>query len=121
MGLSRLRVAHHLSITMIGGYDEGPARVFDCRGEAAEARVNRLDRLDRSAERAGMPNHIGVRIVNDDHVETAGSNRRDKLGGHLECRHLGLLVVGRDLRRWHQYPLLAREDGFAPAVEKEGD
>src|SRR5215472_9004146 len=121
MRLSRLRVAHHLSITMIGGDDERPASVFDCGGKAAETRVDRLDRLDRGAERAGMPNHIGVRIVEDDHVEIAGSNRPDNLVGHLDCRHLGLLVVGRDLRRWHQYPLLAGKDGLATTVEKERD
>ena len=68
-----------------------------------------------------MPDHVGISVIQHDDVEAAGPNRFDDLVGNLGRRHLGLQVVGRHLGRRNQNPLLPRENGLPPAVEKERD
>ena len=76
-------------------------------------------RLDRCRQDAGMADHVGVGIVHHDQVVLSRADGLDELVRHLRRAHLGLEVVGRDLRRGHQHARLARVLLLDPAVEKE--
>ena len=107
--LAGFGVAHHLGIAVVGGDDERAADFLERRGDAAEAGVDGLDRRLRGLEVAGVSDHVGIRIIEHDQVELAGFDGVDDLVGDLVRRHLRLLVIGRDLGRWHQDALLAVE------------
>ena len=77
--------------------------------------------LIAAREIAGVADHVGVGVIDDDEVEGAALDRRDQLVGHLGRRHLGLQIVGRDLGRGHQDAALAGKLLLAPAIEEEGD
>ena len=71
--------------------------------------------------RAGVPDHVGVREV--DHAErVAVADLRAEALGRLARRHLGLVVVARDVARARdEDPRLARPLLLAAAVEEVGD
>src|SRR5262249_35024976 len=52
---------------------------------------------------------------------TVSGDRLDHFVGYLRRRHFRLLVVSRDLWRWHENPLLAGKDHLAAAVEEKCD
>src|SRR6516162_6483462 len=97
MRLTGFGVAHHFSVTVIGGDDKCATGALDCLRQPAEAGVDGLDRLDRCVEAAGMPDYVGIGVAEHDDVETMGCDRCDHFVGYLRSGHLGLLVVRRDL------------------------
>ena len=121
MRLAGFRVAHHFGIAVIGSDDERAASLLDRLRQAAETGVDSLDCLDRRIEAAGVSDHVGIRVVEHDDVETVSSDRLDDLVGNLGRRHFRLPVVGRHLGRRHENPLFAGEDRLPPAIEKERD
>ena len=114
------RVEHQLAVAVVGGDDQRAAS-SRARRQYGRARVDRFHRLDRGRQTAGVADHVGVGVVEDDQVVFAGADRRDHLVGQLRRRHLGLQVVGRDLGRGHHDAVLAGIRLLAPAVEEKGD
>ena len=91
-------------------------------GQAPEAAIDRLDRLDRRAEIAGMADHVGVGEIDDDRrrsvpLSIASTSLSVTSGADIS----GLQIVGRDLGRGHQDAALAGKLLLAPAIEEEGD
>src|SRR5438045_7332078 len=68
-----------------------------------------------------MPDYAGIDVIHNDDSKPAGTDRRDDFVRDLGRGHLGLLIVGRDLWRWRQDALLAREYGLAAAIKEECD
>ena len=77
--------------------------------------------LIAAAQAAGVPDHVGIGVVQHDQVVSAGVDGRDRLVGQFGRRHLGLQVVGRDLRRRHHDAILAGIGFLLAAVEEIGD
>ena len=46
-----------------------PPALLDRLGQSAEAGIDGLDRLDRRVDAAGMPDHVGIGVVQHDDVE----------------------------------------------------
>ncbi len=67
-----------------------------------------------------MPDHVAVGEVDDDEIVLAGGERGDHRVGDLGRAHFRLEVVGRDLRRVDQDPVLVQVRRFAAAVEEKG-
>ena len=114
-------VVHHFGVAVVGGdqhFAAGGARGVD---DAADADVERFHRLARGVEVAGVADHVAVRVVADDRVVLAALDRLDQLVGDLGRAHLGLQVVGGDLRRRHQDAVLAGVDRLDAAVEEVRD
>src|SRR5215472_2315778 len=97
MRLAAFVIKHHFGVAMIGGNDERATNALDRLRKPAEAGVDGLDSLDCRAEIAGMPDHIGIGVVEYDDVETAGFDRFNYLFRYFGRGHFGLLVVSRDL------------------------
>ena len=110
-----------LAIAMVGGEEQSAAGSCDRRGDAPEAGIDGLDRLDRGRQAAGVPDHVGIGVVQHDQVVAAGLDRRHRLVGQFGRRHLGLQVVGRNLRRRHHDAILAGVGLFLAAVEEIRD
>src|SRR6185369_644482 len=70
---------------------------------------------------ACVADHIAVRVIADDRVVLATPDRLDELVGHLARAHLRFEIVGRDLRRRHEYAVLAGIRLLDAAVEEVGD
>ncbi len=121
MRLSGLGIAHHLDVAMIGGDQQRTACALDRPRETPETKVDRLDRLDRRLEVAGMADHIGVGVVEDDDLEAAGRDRFEQPVGDFEGGHLGFQIVGRDLGRRDENALLAGERRLPSAVEEKSN
>jgi len=98
MRLAGFVVTHHFGVAVIGGDDKRGAGALDRLRKPAEAGVDGFDRLNRGVEAAAMPDHVGIGVVEYDHVETAGCDRFDHFVGYLGCGHFRLLVVGRNPR-----------------------
>lgn len=56
-------ISHFLDIAVIGGDEEGAARLENDGDEEREAFVSGLDRLDGRLFVSGMTHHIGTRVV----------------------------------------------------------
>src|SRR5207302_10731777 len=108
-------------IAMIGGDDERAARLLDGFGETPEAGIDGFDCFHSGVELAGMPDHVGVGVIQNHDIKPAGTDRRYDFVRDLARGHLGLLTVRRDLWRRHQDALLAREYGLAAAIKEECD
>ena len=115
------RIAHQFAIAVVGGDQQRAARPLDRIHDLAEAGVDRLHRLDRGRQAAGVADHVGIGEVQNDHVVFAGVDRLHRLGGQLRRRHLRLQVVGRDLGRRHHDAVFARVRFLAAAVEEISD
>ena len=121
-GWPGLRIDHGLAVAVIGGDEHRRLRGGRRGHDAADARVDRLERADRGLQHAGVADHVGVGVVDQDEVGAAGLERLDDAVGDRHRRHLGREVVGRDVAvRRHQPALLARERLFDAAVEEVGD
>ena len=99
-------IDHHLAVAVVGGDDASrrpcprpPA--ITC----AEAGVDRLDRLDRRLEDAGVADHVGVGVVADEQRVVAGTDRGDQMLGHLGGGHLRRR--GRRCAPWGSAPCSA--------------
>ena len=121
MWFSRLRVAHHFEIAMIGGDDHGTTSIIDRGADFTEGMIDRLGRFQCGFEDTGMANHVWVGNVADDQIKGARSDRGSELGGEFRATHLRLQVVGRDSRRCDQHTFFTWERIFAPTIEEEGD
>ena len=115
-------VVHHLfRVAVIRGDQHHAAGGVDCLVQASEAGVDGFDGLDRGAEIAGMADHVGVGVIDQDEVEAAAADRLDKPVGDFEGGHFRLQVVGGHFRRGNEDALFARKDRFVAAVEEERD
>ena len=67
-------VVHRLGVAVVGGDQHLAAGVARRRDDAADARVERLDRaLDGGVEVAGVADHVAVGVVADDRVVAAAA------------------------------------------------
>ena len=55
-----------LGVAVVGGDQQAAVRRVDGARDPAEARVDALDGAHRRVEIAGVPDHVGVRVVGDD-------------------------------------------------------
>ena len=62
------RIAHQLAVAVIGGDQQRAALLLHRGGDAAEAGIDRLHRLDRGGQAAGVADHVGVGVVQHDQV-----------------------------------------------------
>ena len=78
--------------------------------------------LHRSREYAGMPHHVGVGEIEDDHVVPVAVEPPEQFFCNEEGAHLRLFVIGGDfLGRGDQAALLAGKGYLVAAVEEKGD
>ena len=112
------RIAHHFAIAVIGGDEKRAAGFLDRLGDAAEPGIDRLHRLDRGRQVAGVADHVGIGVVEHDQIVFAGIDRGDRLVGEFGRRHFRLQIVGRDFRRRHHDAVLAGIGLLAAAVEE---
>ncbi len=82
---------------MVGGDQQRAARRADRIGDPAEAVSDRLHRLDGGRQAAGVADHVGVGVVQQDQVVLAGADRLDRLAVNSGADISGLQIVGRDL------------------------
>ena len=68
-----------------------------------------------------MDDHVAVGEVQDDDVVGAGVDALDAFVADLERAHLGLEVIGRDLRRGDEHAVLTGVLFLDAAVEEERD
>ena len=106
---------------MVGG-DEGAAAGLQHSGHhLIHSGIHSLNGLDRSIEHAGVADHIAVCEVQDHHIVLAALDALDALGSNLGGAHLGLQVIGGDLRAGDHAAVLALVGSLHAAVEEEGD
>ena len=67
-----------------------------------------------------MAYHVAVGEIEDDHVLLVGLDDVNEFLGNFRRTHLREQVVGRNLRRSHQYPVLVLVWSLQAAVEEEG-
>ena len=100
-------VHHLLSVAVVGG-DEGAAAGLQHSGHhLIHSGIHSLNGLDRSIEHAGVADHIAVCEVQDHHIVLAALDALDALGSNLGGAHLGLQVIGGDLRAGDHAAVLA--------------
>jgi hypothetical protein len=68
-----------------------------------------------------MPDHVGIGVIQHDQVVSVGADRLHRLIRQFRRRHLGLEVVGRNLRRGNHDAVLAAIRLLLAAVEEIGD
>ena len=106
---------------MVGGDQEGAAHAVGGFHQAADAMVDRGDRLGGGLHLAGVPHHVRVGVVDHDQGVDALSNRSNTAFGELVGGHGRRLVVGGDPGGGHQMAVFAGEGFFDATVEKVGD
>ncbi len=107
MRAAGLGIAHHLAVAVVGDDEERATGFADRVSDAAKPGIDRLDRLDRGRQTAGVPDHVGIGVVQDDQVVFAGTDRLDRFVRELGRRHFRLQVIGRDLWRGDHNAVLA--------------
>ena len=68
MRLARRGIDHQFGIAVIGRDQQRPALPRDRVGNGAQARVDRLDRLDRGCQHTGMTDHVGIGEIEHDEI-----------------------------------------------------
>ena len=63
------RVDQHLGVAVVGSDQQRTAALLDRLVDAAQFAVDGFDGLDGRLELAGVPDHVRVGEVDDDHVE----------------------------------------------------
>ena len=93
------------------------------RGRGSNAPETRIDRLDGGhgrADHAGMADHVGVGVVDDDEVEHVTLQTLHEFVGHGVGAHLWLVIVGGHVARaGHKDTFLAIDGLLDAAVEEE--
>jgi hypothetical protein len=84
------RIDHQFGIAVIGGDQQRPALGEDGIGDLSKAGIDRLDRLDRRREHAGVADHVGIGEVQHEEVVLPALDRGDDLARQLRRRHLRL-------------------------------
>ena len=105
---------------MVGGQEDHTACVQHGVGDFADALVNSLNGLDSGIKHAGVADHIAVGEVQDDDIILAALDAGLALVGDLIGAHLGLQVVGGNLRAGDDLAVLALAGLLDAAVEEEG-
>ncbi len=121
MRAARPVVDHLVRVPMVGRHEHRSRPVADHLDEAAEATIDRLDRLDRRLDHPRVPYHVGVGVVQDEEPVGRIAEPAHRFVGQLPRAHLGLQVVGRDLGRRHQRALLTWKWDLLAAVEEIRD
>ena len=67
--------------------------------DLAQAAIDGLDRLHRRRDHARVPDHVGIREVDDPELGSVFAPGPDEGGRRLWRAHLRLLVVGRYVPR----------------------
>ena len=114
-----VRLEHVVRVAVIGGDHERTTGRLHRGDDVPEACVDGLDRRDRSADHAGVADHVGVGEVDDPEGGPVLAPAGDELLGNLPRAHLRLVVVGRHVagaRR--QFAPLVREGSLFSAVEE---
>ena len=115
---ARHRVDHQLRIAVVRRYQQRSAAALDRLINAPKLCIHRLHSLDGLRQFAGMPHHVRVGKVHDHNIEGRVLHRLDHRIGDASRAHLRRKIIGRDLLRRHQQPVLAREGRLDSAVEK---
>ena len=119
---SCLIVDQLLCISVVGTDEHHAVHFFDCLYGSSDTFVNRFHRFDRCRFHTGMPDHIRVRKVNDDHVIFAGLDRIYQIIAHFIRTHLRFQVIGRNIfGRIDQNPVLSLVRLFHTAVKEESN
>ena len=124
--MGRVRLAgsgidHLLGVAVIGGHHEDRAGIAAGRFQDSEAAVERLDGGDRLGELARVPDHVGVREIDDAGAEPAGGQGAHGLLGDLGRAHLRMEIVGRALPGGHEHAVLPGKRRLDAAVEEVRD
>ncbi len=114
-------IDHGLRVAVVGSDHRHATPRSNRRDDRADSGIDRLDRAYGSREVAGVADHVAVGVVDDVDVGLVGLDRAHELRGDFRRAHLGLQVVGRDLRAGHEHASLARLRGLGAAVEEERD
>ena len=110
-----------VSVSVVGNDDGFVARCLRCLDDFANALINGLHSGLDGFVNTGVAHHITIREIDDDEVVLVEFDGLDQLVLHLVSAHLGLEVVGCNLRTCHEDALLAFVGSLSAAVEEEGD
>src|SRR5919106_2045583 len=92
----------------------------DGQGHRGARSIERLDGLDRRLEVAGMTYHIRIGKIAYDHVILLTVDGLHQLVCDRISAHLGLEIIGHNMRRRYQDPVFPLEHPFFSAVEEKG-
>jgi hypothetical protein len=116
-----LLVEHLLSVSMVGGDEEGVAALLALLVDLADGLVGLGAGNDGSVVDTGVANHVGGSKVVHEELELALLDALAELVGDGHGAHLGLLVVGGDAGRGDHVSDLVVELDLDTTVEEEGD
>jgi hypothetical protein len=106
-------------IAVIGGDGEDAVRRENGVVKTPELAVEGFDRADCGFELAGMSDHVGVGVIDDDHIVPSRGDIGEGKVGDRRCLHLRREIVGRDAPvGGNELPILTVEHIFPAAVEK---
>ncbi len=69
MRAAGLRIVHHLAIAVVGGDQQCTAGFLNRIGNTAEPGIDRLHRLDRGRQDAGVADHVGIGVIEHDQID----------------------------------------------------
>ena len=106
---------------MISCDQQGPAHLAGGIEEPTHAAINAANGLHGGVHIAGVPNHVGVGVVDHNKGVDPLADRCHAPIGEGVSRHVRGLVVGGHLGGGDQMAILTRKRLFHPAVEEIGD
>ena len=112
---------HFVCIAVIGGNERKTALGLHRFNDLRNTRIDRLDSGNRSGNNARMSNHIGISKIHDIYVGLIVFNRRGKRVGNSGFAHLGLQIVGRNLRARDNRTLLPLLFSLNATIQEERD
>ena len=111
---------HLIGIAVIRGDERPAAHLFNSGQCAAQAGINRFNRLAGCLEHTCVADHVAVGIIKNNYVVFSAFNASDHFVSNSEGAHFRLHIIRRDLRRRDQCAVLAGIRFLDAAVEKEG-
>ena len=115
-------VAHQLAIAVVGGDEQRAARAAAIAAAMRPSPASTVSTaLIAAASTPVWPTMSGLAKLRTTRSYRPEPIASTALVGQFRRRHLGLEVVGRDLRRGHHDALLARIGRLLAAVEEIGD
>ncbi len=115
----RAAVDHLLEIAVIGRDDSDAAHALDLIEDLPHTFIDRLGRLNRGSEIAGMTDHVRVGEVDDHHIVLVGVEPLQHDVGDLAGAHLRLEIVRAHLWRRDDLAVFALEGLLRVVVEEE--
>ena len=118
MRTTGFRIDHDIAVAMIGSDNHRASDSLQCFNRTSKALIDGFAGGNRCVQIARVSYHIRVGIVHDDQVVPILDGLHKSIGD-FTSRHLGLQIVGGDIRRLWHLPVFALKRHLFTAVQKE--